>query len=455
MDLQFDTRQRWILTLTALASFMTALDAMVVTTALTTIRDDLGASLGTLQWTVNAYNLSFSVLLMTGAALGERFGRKRILIAGLLLFSIASGVCGLSHSVQWLIAGRILQGIGSALVAPVSMSILSSAFPGPQRAAALGTFASVTGIALIAGPALGGAVTQGLSWQWIFWLNIPVGAALIALIIRQIDESHGDAIEIDFRGALFLSLSALGLAWALVRGHNVGWSSAEVIAAVILAIGFGVAFIAVSNRSKFPMIPPRLFAVAGFRAALSAGALMYATLYGMLFLLPQLLQSQSASVLQAGLKLLPWTATLFVIAPIAGKAVARVGERRIATIGLILQGCGIGTVGWLSYQGFGYLALVPALIAAGAGVSMAMPAIQSVAMSSVTPQDIGKASGVFNSVRFFAGFCGISIITEVFSRAGSFSSLTDIRTGTLTAMLVIAAISLSGVIFASQMPNRR
>ncbi len=453
MSLPSDPQQRWILILTALVSFMTALDAMVVTTALTTIRDELGASMVTLQWTVNAYNLSFAVFLMTGAALGERFGRRRVLLVGLLLFTLASAVCGLATGVVWLVAGRTLQGLGAALCTPVAMAILSAAFSGPQRAGALGIYASITGLALIVGPVLGSALTERLSWPWIFLLNIPVGAALMVLVRSKITESRGLPAPIDVRGALLMTLSALGLAWTLVRGHAVGWASTQVLAGLAAALAFGAAFLAGNHRSASSMMPPRLFAAPGLRASLAAAALMYAPLYGMLFLLPQLLQSQGGSVLQVGLRLLPWTATLFVVAPLAGKAVARFGERRVATLGLALQGLGILAVAGLAAQSTGYLPLVPALLLAGAGISMAMPAVQNTALSSVPPQDIGRASGVFNTVRFFAGFCGVALATEVFSRAGSLESSLALRAGLWPAFAVLGLLSMTGALFASRLPR--
>jgi EmrB/QacA subfamily drug resistance transporter len=451
MILQAAPHQRWVLLLTSLTSLMAALDAMVVTTALTSIRDDFQVPLGTLQWTVNAYNLTFAVLLMTGAAMGERWGRRRVLSAGLVLFTIASALCGLAPGVGWLIAGRALQGAGAALAMPVAMALVGTAFSGPQRAAALGLFSSITGIALIAGPALGGAIAQGMSWPWIFLVNIPIGIVLTVLLLARVDNDAGRRVPIDVRGALLLTVAAAGLAWTLVRGQAAGWFAIETCVALAIAVAGGIAFAFSIARSTSPMVRPALLASAGLRNALGAGASMYAPLYGTLFLLPQVLRSRGGSVLEVGLELLPWTATLFVVAPFAGKAAARLGERRLACIGLALQGAGIALIGAMSARGQAYAALVPAMLVAGAGVSMAMPAVQSAAMAGVGPADIGMASGAFNTVRFFAGFCGVALVTAVVARQASGQT---VDAGVPAAFAALAIISLAGVGFAIRLPTR-
>src|SRR5262245_20858341 len=338
-DPLFERNEEWIMTdasagsakaavlaLTSVASFMAALDALVVTTALNTIRLQLGTSIEALEWAVNAYNLSFAVLLMTGAALGDRFGRRRMFVAGLALFVAASAACALAPSAGWLIAARTVQGAGAALVMPLAMALLSAAYPPQERAKALGIFSGLTGLALIAGPVVGGVIAEGLDWQWIFWLNIPIGLVAISLARSRIPESFGPGTGVDIPGVALVTASALGLAWGLMRGNGAGWISLEVVTALAAGFLLALAFVAWELRAGHPMVPMRLFGARAFASGIAACFLFSASLYGTLFLLPQFLQTaQGQGPLGAGLQLLPWTATLFVVAPIAGGPVNRLG----------------------------------------------------------------------------------------------------------------------------------
>jgi EmrB/QacA subfamily drug resistance transporter len=276
-------RQAWVLVLASLASFMVALDALVVTTALSTIRQDLGVSIEELEWTVNAYTLSFAVLLITAAALGDRFGRRRMFVAGLLLFVVASAACALAHNVAWLIAARAVQGGGAALVLPLALTLLSAAFPPEQRAKALGIFGSISGLALIAGPVVGGAIAQGLAWQWIFWLNVPIGLLVIALVLRRVQESFGPRTPLDIGGLLSVSGAALGLVWGLVRGNSAGWGSLEVVATLVAGVLLTVAFVAWELRARMPMVPMYFFRSRAFSAGNTANFLLNASLIGTVF----------------------------------------------------------------------------------------------------------------------------------------------------------------------------
>jgi len=454
MDAVESSRRRWVLALTSAASFMTALDAMVVAAALPSLRDDLHAPVESLQWTVSAYNLCFAVCLMTGSALGERLGRRRVLAAGLLAFVAGSIGCALSGTLGWLVAWRAVQGVASALIAPVAMAILGSTFAGPQRARALGLFGSITGLALIAGPALGGAVTQGLSWPWVFWINVPVGLVLAVLVQRRIVEGRGASAPIDMKGALLLALAALGVAWALLRGQAVGWQTLQAAGSAAAGMAFLAGFVVHCRRVRVPMVAPRLFAGGRLTWALAASATLYAPLYGTLFMLPQLLESQGGTALASALKLLPWTATLFVVAPLAGSLAGRFGERAVASVGLGLQAVGLGALALWAGHGAPFAVLVPAMILAGVGTSAAMPALQSAAMSSVAPTDIGQASGVFNTVRFFAGFCGIALATEIFVRVAGADGPRPSTAGFGAALGVLAGLSALGVHFASRLAQR-
>lgn len=443
---------RWVLALASLTSFMIALDALVVTTALSAIGRDFGAPIEALEWTVNAYNLSFAVLLMTGAALGDRFGRRRMLVAGLAIFVFASAGCAMAGSVAWLIAARALQGVGAALAMPLAMALLSAGFPKETRARALGIFSGVTGLALIIGPAAGGAVAEGLDWRWIFWINVPIGLAVVALMLRRIPESRAPAAALDLAGVLLATGAILGAIWGLTHGHEAGWVSFEVAGALAAGLLLAIGFLAWERHALAPMLPLSLFRSRAFSSGIAASFLFYAPMYGTVFFLPQFLQSQGAGPLGAGLRLLPWTATLFVVAPLAGSLVNRFGERPLVVCGVLLQALGSAWIGLIAAPGLPYAQLVLPLIVGGAGVSMAMPAAQNAVLGAVAAADIGKASGTFNMFRYLGGMFGIALLVEVFSRAGSLASPSAFSQGFAQAMGVASALSLLAALAAWQLP---
>ena len=444
----------WTLALTSVASFMAALDALVVATALTKIHLSFGASIEALQWTVNAYNLSFAVLLMTGAALGDRFGRRRMFAAGLGLFTAASAACAVAPTIGWLIAARALQGAGAAMVLPLAMALLSVAFPREERAKALGLFSGVTGLALVGGPVVGGAIVQSLAWQWIFWLNVPIGVITIVLVLRRLQESMGPGKTVDIPGLALITGACLGVVWGLERGNTAGWTSVEVIAALAAGVLLGVAFVAWELRAREPMVPMRLFRSPAFSSGSVAGFFLFGSIQGSLFFMAQFLQTaQGYGPLGAGLRLLPWTATLFVVAPVAGALINRTGERPILVGGLFLQAVGMAWIGRIAGPGVPYASLVAPLILAGAGASMAIPAAQNAVMSSVEAAEIGKASGTFNMLRFLGAVLGIAVLAAVFARTGGFGSVQAFSAGFAPAIGVSAAFSFLGAIAGMWQPG--
>ena len=446
----------WVLALTSLASLMVALDALVVTTALSTIRLGLGASLEALQWTMNAYNLSFAVLLLTGAALGDRYGRRRLFVAGLILSVVASAACALARSAGALIAARAVQGAGAALVMPLAMALLSAAFPPQERGRALGMFSGLTGLALIAGPVVGGAVAEGIAWQWIFWINVPIGLVAIALVRRRIQESFGMSTAVDVLGVILVTGAVLGAVWGLMRGNASGWTSPEVIAAFVAGLLLAGAFVAWELRARAPMVPMRFFGSRAFASGNAACFLYTGSLYGAVFFMAQFLQTaQGHGPLGAGLRLLPWTATLFVVAPLAGVLVNRTGERTLIAGGLILQAIGMAWVALIAAPDLAYASLVAPLILAGAGISMAMPAAQNAVFNSVAQTELGKASGTFNMFRFLGGVSGIAVAVAVFAAAGSVDSPRAFTAGFVVAIAVSAALSLAGAVAGMWQPARR
>jgi EmrB/QacA subfamily drug resistance transporter len=448
--------QNWVLGVTSLASFMMALDAMIITTAFVAIRAEFGSPVETLQWTVNAFNLTFAVLLLTGAALGDRFGRRRMFAAGIALFVVASAACALAGNATALIAARALQGAGAALVMPLAMAILSGTFGREERARALGIFSSVTGCALIIGPAIGGFITEHLGWRWVFWINLPIGLIAIGLLQGRLRESFGPAATLDIPGLSLVALAALALVWSLLRGNAVGWASAEVTGALMSGLVLATGFVFWELRAAAPMVPMRLFASRALASGMSASVLFYAAMYGVLFLLPQFLQTTLGfDAFGAGLRLLPWTATLCVTAPVAGAVVNRFGERPLVVAGLLMQAIGLSWIAEIVSPAVPYSALVAPLVLAGVGVSMAMPAAQNAILSSVAVAEMGKASGVFNMGRFLGGMFGTAALVANFSANGAVDSAAHFESGFAAAMSLAATLSLAGAIAGVFLPARR
>jgi EmrB/QacA subfamily drug resistance transporter len=447
--------RRWVLGLAAVASFMVALDTLVVSTALTTIRADLGASIEQLEWTVNAYNLSFAVLLMTASALGDRFGRRRLFAAGLALFAVASAACALAPTAGWLIAARTVQGAGAAFVMPLALALVSAVFPAERRGSAIGALQGLTGLAVATGPVIGGAVAQGISWSWIFWINVPIGLAAVPVVLARIPESRGEDRSLDLPGLALITCAALGVVWGLVRGNGAGWGSAEVVGSLAAGIVLLGAFVRWEARTATPMLPLAMFRSRGFSAGNAGIFLTFASLFGAVFFLAQFLQSGLGhDPLETGLLLLPWTATLFFVAPVAGALVDRYGERPFLAGGLLLQALGMGWIALVAQPGMAYVELVPALVAAGCGVSMALPSAQNAVMGAVAPAAVGKASSVNSTLRELGGVFGIAAAVAAFTAAGGYASAQTFSDGFVAAIGVSAAFSLVGAAGALLLPRR-
>ena len=406
--------QGWVLGLTSVASLMVAVDALVVTTALPVIRVHLHASLADLEWTVNAYVLSLAVLLMTGAALGDRLGRRRMFTAGIGLFTAGSAACALAPGIGWLIAARAVQGAGAAVMLPLALALLSAGFPPGQRPRALGIFGAVTGLGVILGPLVGGAVVQGISWPWIFWINVPIGLATIALTQARVGESFGPNSALDLPGLVLITGGAFGIVWALVRGNSADWGSAEVIGALAAGAALLVAFIAWELRARQPMLPMRLFGSRAFSAGNAAIFFLWGSALGSVFFLAQFLQiGLHYTPLAAGARLMPWGAAVFIAAPAAGARIRRTGERPFLTGGLLLAAAGAAWLALAAKPHLAYWQLLVPLVLTGLGFSAAIPAAQSSVLSHVAPRHIGKASGTFTMVRQLGGALGIALAGSV------------------------------------------
>jgi EmrB/QacA subfamily drug resistance transporter len=451
-----NTARRWVLGLAAVASFMVALDTLVVSTALTTIRLDLHATVEQLEWTVNAYNLSFAVLLMTASALGDRFGRRRLFAAGLVLFTIASAACALAPGVGWLIVARTVQGAGAAFVMPLALALVGAAFPAERRGAAMGALQGLTGLAVASGPVIGGAVAQGIAWQWIFWVNVPIGVLVVPFVLARIPESVGHDDALDPRGLGLITAAALGIVWGLVRGNDAGWASPEVLVSIVGGLALLAAFVAWEARARVPMLPLGLFKVRAFSAGNAGIFLTFASLFAAVFFIAQFLQNGLGyGPLGAGLRLLPWTGTLFFVAPVAGTLVDRLGERPFLVAGLALQAIGMGWIALIADPGMSYGSMVPALMIAGCGVSMAIPSAQSAAIKAVGPAAIGKAAGSSSMLRELGGVFGIAVAVAVFAGAGGYASAQSFSDGFVYAIAASAAMSLAGAFVGLGVPATR
>jgi EmrB/QacA subfamily drug resistance transporter len=450
------SRSIWTFVITSVALFMASLDNLVVTTALPSIRAHLHASLEGLQWTVNAYTLTFAVLLLTGATLGERYGRRRLFIIGLGLFTAGSAAAALAPGIGALVAARAIQGVGAAILIPLTLTLLSAAVPPERRGLALGAWGAIGGLAIAIGPLVGGAVVEGASWQWIFWLNVPIGIALLPIAWARLAESHGSATRLDLRGVTLASLGLLGIVLGVVRGNDHGWTSMTVlppmVAGALLIVAFGIW----ETRAPEPMLPLRLFRSRGFALTNTASMLMFFGMFGSIFLLAQFLQVvQHYSPLQAGIRTLPWTAMPVLIAPIAGSLSDRIGGRPLLVAGLALQAIGLGWLAAISSPTVAYATLVPAFVVSGVGMSLFFAPVANVVLGSVRRHEEGIASGANNAIRELGGVFGIAVLGAVFSARGGYTSGASFVTGLSDAVWVGGAAVAAAAAVALALPRLR
>jgi EmrB/QacA subfamily drug resistance transporter len=443
------TKTIWTFAITSVALFMTTLDNLVVTTALPVIRRDLHAGLSGLEWTVNAYTLTFAVLLITGAALGDRFGRRRLFVLGLGIFTAASAAAALAPSIDVLIAARAVQGFGGAVVTPLTLTILSAAVPAERRGLVLGAWGGISGLAVAIGPLVGGAVVEGISWQWIFWLNVPLGLALIPLAALRLRETRGPNDALDLPGLGLASAGLFGIVWGLVRGNQIGWGSVEIVSmltggTIVLAL-----FLLWELRAPAPMLPLRFFRSRTFTAANVASLLMFFGMFGSIFLLAQFFQTvQGYSPLAAGLRILPWTAMPIFVAPIAGALSDRIGGRPLMATGLGLQAAGLAWIAAVSTPTVGYGELVAPFVISGVGMAMYFAPVANVVLSSVRPEEEGQASGANNAIRELGGVFGVAVLASVFAHYGGYGTGASFVDGLTPAIYAGAGIVAAGALAA-------
>jgi EmrB/QacA subfamily drug resistance transporter len=449
-------RPGWTFAIVSIALFMVVLDNLVVTTALPSIRADLGATIQSLEWTVNAYTLSYAVLLLTGAALGDRFGRRRMFLIGLGMFTLASAAAALAPTTAALIAARGVQGVGAAIVTPLTLTLLAEVFPPQKRGLAIGAWSGVSGLGIALGPLVGGAVVDGISWHWIFWLNVPIGLALLPLAARRLTESHGPARSLDLPGLGLASAGLLGIVYGIVRGAELGWTSSTVLGSLIAGAVLVAAFLAWEARAPQPMLPLRFFRSRGFAAVNGVSLAMYFGVFGSIFLLAQFFQvTQGYSPLEAGLRTLPWTIMPMFIAPIAGLLSDKIGSRPLMFTGLTLQAGAIGWLASVSTPTVPYSELVIPFIMAGTGMALVFAPAANAVLNSVRPEEAGQASGATNAIRELGGVLGVAVLASVFAANGSYASPAAYTDGMTSAIWVGAAVLLAGALAALLVPGRR
>ncbi len=449
------TRVAATLILASVGAFVTALDVVVVSTALPALKANLGANLSDLEWTINAYNLAFASLLLTGAALGDRFGRRRLYVIGLGLFTVASIACATAGSAGALIAARAVQGAGAAIVLPLSLTLISEAFPLAKRGSAIGIWGGITGLGVAIAPLVGGAIIQGISWQWIFWINVPVGlvsAVASAVLLR---ESRGPRPRLDLVGLPLIALGLLALVWAPVRAPAKGWGSGEVVGALILGAALIAAFVFWEGRARVPMVPLEYFRRRGFSSAGGVAFLFAFALIGSVFWIAQMLQvGMGYSPLASGIRMLVFTMMPMVFAPLAGIGSDRFGNRPFMVVGLLLMGGGFIWLGLLMKAGVGYTSLMLPFIVAGIGISFVFPTMANAAVGAVPVVDSGVAAGTNNTMQQSGGLFGVAVMAAVFAANGSYNSPVTFMHGIRVALLVAAAVALVAAIPALLGPSK-
>lgn len=436
-------------------AFMGALDNLVVSTALPVIRTELGASISDLQWFVNAYTLPFAAFLLTAAALGDRLGRRRMYLAGIALFTLASAGAALSVEPWQLTASRAVQGIGGAMIAPLSLTLLAAAVPDRFRNAAVGIWGGITGLGVALGPVIGGAVVDGLTWNWIFWVNVPIGVVALALAAFVLGESYGGARRLDPFGLLLSASGMLLLIWGIVDGPERGWTSGRVPLMLSAGVALLAGFLFWQSRNRTPMLPLSLFKSRSFSLVNVVTLTFSAGAFGSVFLLAQYFQVvQGLTPLESGLRTLPWTAAPMVVAPLAGIFGSRIGLRNLIVAGQVLLAAGILWIGLATTTDAGYARFIGAFVLGGIGMGLTFAPISTVTLASVGEQQRGVASGANNTIREFGVAAGVATLSSVFSSQGGFASAQDFVDGVVPAVFTGAAILAVGALVATRLPNR-
>ncbi|HEX6075860.1 MAG TPA: MFS transporter [Micromonosporaceae bacterium] len=405
----------WLIAATSVPMFMVALNNLVVTNALPQIQDHFEVEQQDLQWAINAYVLVFAGLLLTGAAIGDRFGRRKTFIGAVVLFSVGSVACAVATSYPELIAARAVQGAGAAAILPLSLTILADGVSQRMRSAAIGIWSGVNGLGVALGPMVGGAVTDGLDWRWIFWLNLPVGVLAVPLVLWAVRESSQPENGLDLLGMVLITGSVTSCVWGIVRASEEGWTSSEILIAFGAAVALLILFVLWERRARYPLLPLRFYRIPNFVLSNAVSLAMYFGVFGSIYFLAQYLQGPlEYSAFDAGVRTLPWTAMPMVVAPLTGLIVDRVGGGPLMALGLALQGVGLAWIALIATVDIGYSSLVPPMVIAGIGMGLVFTPTTAVVLGSVRESEHGKASGANNTVREVGGALGVAVLTTVF-----------------------------------------
>jgi EmrB/QacA subfamily drug resistance transporter len=409
-------RKWWTLIAVSVAIFMLLLDITVVNVALPDIQRSLHSSFQDLQWVVNAYSLTLAAFLLTAGAVSDLIGRRRVFVAGLILFTISSAACGLSGSPLALNLARALQGVGGSMMFATSLALIAQAFHGKERGIAFGVYGGVIGAAVAVGPVLGGVITSGIGWEWIFFVNVPIGVAAVFLTLTQVTESRDpNAKGVDWIGLLTFSGSLFLLVFALIQGNEKGWGSTRILAYLIGAVVLLVVFVTAEVRQQRPMLDLSLFRRPAFAGASIVAFAVSASMFSMFLYLTLYIQDVLGySPLQAGLRFLPITLLSFVVAPIAGRLSVRVPVRLLLGVGLLLVSAGLLSMTALDASS-GWMTLIPGFVLAGAGVGLINPPLASTAVGVVHHSRSGMASGInstFRQVGIATGIAGLGAVFQ-------------------------------------------
>lgn len=446
----------WLAVVAAsLPMFMATLDNLVMTSALPVIQADLGSSVSQLSWFMNAYTLTFATFMLPAATLGDRLGRRRVMIAGLTVFTLASIASALSTSSEALIAARAVQGLGAAAIMPLSLTLLASSVPEKMRAAAIGIWGGVSGLGVALGPVVGGAVVEGVSWQAIFWLNVPVALVALPLLLLAVRESKGEWQRLDLVGTTLLGGAVFLGIWGIVHGNDDGWTSLGVLGPLVVAALLVPAYVAWARGRSYAVLPLRLFQSRGFSVANVIGLTFTIGMFGTVFLLAQYLQIvEGYSPLEAGIRTLPWTAAPMVVAPIAGAIAGRTGLRSLLLVGLSLQAASLVWFAYLTENASPYGDFLIPLAMAGIGMGLTFAPSATAVLQGLPDRDFATASSANSTIREFGVALGIAVLTAVFLGNGGQLTPAGYDGAIGPALLTGAGAVLVAVVAAVFAPGR-
>ncbi|PSL02371.1 EmrB/QacA subfamily drug resistance transporter [Haloactinopolyspora alba] len=438
----------------SMPTFMAGLDNLVAVTSLNVIRLDLGADAAHLQWISTAYMVAFAGLLLVAAGLGDRWGRRRVFVTGIVVFTAASLACGLAETTTQLIAARAVQGVGAATLTPLSLTILAGAVPERRRGLAVGLWSAANGAAISLGPLAGGAIAEGLDWRWVFWINVPIGVAAVVLARSRLPESRGAASRIDAVGMAAACAAIVAAIWAVVNAPERGWTSGPVLVAAVVALLAAVFFTRWERRTEAPLLPPRLYRIRSFTLTNLVTLCMHVGVFGSIFLLAQLLQvAHGYGPFDAGLRTMAWTVMPMLVAPVAGVLTQRIGGGPLMAGGLALQAAGLAWIASTAAPGQPFTEIVGPMVVAGTGMGLVFAPTAAVVLSSVRPEEHGLASGANTTVRELGGALGIAVLGTVFQARGGYADPQRFVDGVTAALWVAVPVVAVGAVLALLIPR--